>query len=70
MLKENEVILVPGNSLKIFVFNVGNEAVGEVDLPASVADWSFARETDCCVGECWTAALWGTPGESNVPDEE
>jgi len=42
----------------------------QVDLPASVADWSFARETDCCVGECWTAALWGTPGESNVPDEE
>jgi len=42
----------------------------QVDLPASAADWSFARETDCCVGDCWTSALWGTPGASNLTDED
>jgi len=38
----------------------------EVSVPQSATDWAFARETDCCVGECWIAELWGTPGETNV----
>ena len=41
----------------------------QVDVPASVADWAFSRSTDCCVGDCWTGQLWGTPGVSNEVED-
>ena len=47
-----------------------DESFIQVNVPESVADYAFARETDCCAGDCWTAQLWGTPGETNVVPEE
>ncbi len=46
-----------------------DESFIRVNIPGGAADWSYARETDCCVGDCWVAELWGTPGETNeIPE--
>lgn len=35
------------------------------DLPVATTDFSFARTSDCCPGDCWAAVNGGTPGASN-----
>jgi hypothetical protein len=34
-------------------------------LPVATTDFSFARTSDCCPGDCWEAVSGGTPDASN-----